>query len=203
MTAVIETAISWTVVGGRELLYYPRFAWQINRQQAAGVIEPSNMPNVRGLFAGWKGMNPSSHWVEITLLVTSICLIVWASRQWEPLDLRDTRSWDCGFSVCWWQAYLVGYHGYSHDMSFLLLPLLLALDRVLEALREASRGFKFIVGLMFLSPLYLLLTLQFSHQNLFSIVLLCFAEYLAVSAATVRAQASASRSTTLSSGPLP
>jgi len=191
VVAVVEGLVSLVMVGGRELLFYPRFAWQINRQQAPGVIVPANMGNLRGLFTGWRGMNPAPYSVEIALVIASIILMVWASRQWRP-ELVDAQNWDGGFSVCLIVTYLVGYHGYNQDMSFLLLPLLLAMDRMLAAWEKTGAGMKCLLGLMFFSPLYLLLTLQLSHQNLFSIVLLCLAGYLA-RAATARPQALANR----------
>ncbi len=196
--AVAELLISWVMVGGSQLLYYPHFAWQVNRQQLPGIIVPANMANLRGLLLGWNLMNPPLRWVEGVLAVVSVGLAVWASRQWKPSNIQNSRSWDCGFSVCLVVSFLVGYHGYNHDMSLLLLPLLLALDRTLAAWREARVGFKVVLGLLLLSPLYLVLTLQMSHQNLFSIVLLCFAGYLAACAATTERPASADRST----GPL-
>ncbi len=196
LMAVAELGISWVIVGGRELFYYPHFAWGVNRQQAAGVIVPANMPNLRGLFTGWRTMNPPPHWIEGLLLATSLGLLLWASRQWRPSDLRDTRRWDCGFSICLVASFLVGYHSYNQDMSFLLLPLLLALDRTLGAWGETSGGMKLVLGLMFLTPLYLFLTLRLSHQNLFSILLLCFAGCLAASA-TIEPQASADTRTAL------
>lgn len=190
----VEAAVSWALVGGRELLYYPQFAWLVNRQQAPGVIVPANMPNLRGLFTGWGGMNPPPHWIEIALILASMALLVWASRQWRPWDLADSESWDAGFSVCLIAAYLVGYHSYNQDMSFLLLPLLLMLDRTLAAWSGAGAAPKVLLGLMFLSPLYLLLTLQMSHENLFPIVLLGLAGYLAT-AAIGQPQASGNTST--------
>jgi hypothetical protein len=200
--ALLEAAVSWAIVGGRGLLYYPSFAWQINRQQAPGVIVPANMANLRGLLAGWKGMNPPPHWIEIAILAVSIGLVIWAARLWRPSDLSDKHRWDSGFSTCLVVSYLVGYHGYNQDMSFLLLPLLLTLDHRLGAWRETSTVLKIIVGTMFFSPLYLFLTLQWSHQNLFSIVLLFLAGYLAASAARAPPQASANRSTAPLSVPL-
>ncbi|HEV2399229.1 MAG TPA: glycosyltransferase family 87 protein [Candidatus Sulfotelmatobacter sp.] len=182
LIACVEGITSWLLVGGRELLIYPRFVWQVNRQQSPGVIVPANMPNLRGLFTGWSGMNPPPHWIEIGLILASVALLVWASRQWAPDRPTDLPNWDIGFSVCVFAAYLVGYHSYNQDMSVLLLPLLLALDRTLAGWTETSTVLKILLGLMFFSPLYLFLTLRLSHQNLFSIVLLCFAAYLAFSA---------------------
>ncbi|HVN20332.1 MAG TPA: glycosyltransferase family 87 protein [Dongiaceae bacterium] len=201
LVACVELAVSWALVGGRELLYYPHFAWQVNRQQAPGVIVPANMPNLRGLFTGWRGMNPPPHWVEIALAAASVLLLVWASRQWWPLDLSDEQRWDTGFSICVLVAYLVGYHSYNQDMSFLLLPLLLTVDRTLAFWKETSTSLKILLGLTFLSPLYLLLTLQLSHDNLFSIVFLALAGCLAAGS-TIQPRASVSSSRGLSGVPL-
>jgi hypothetical protein len=195
LVAVVEALISWVLVGWDQLVYYPHFAWQVNQQQAPGVIVPSNMANLRGLMMGWKAMNPPSHLAEAALAVVSVGLAVWASRQWRASDRLHDRSWDSGFSVCLFVTYLIGYHGYNQDMSFLLLPLLLALDRALAEWPATGVGFKFVLGLMFLSPLYLFLTLQLSHQNLFAIVLLSFAGCLAASAAITQQRASADKGT--------
>jgi hypothetical protein len=194
IVAAVELLVSLAIVGGKGLLDYPRFAWQVNRLQAPGVIVPANMANLRGLFMGWKAMSTPTHWMEIALIVATLGLLIWASRQWNASDVGDTQRWDFGFSICLVASYLAGYHGYNQDMSFLLLPLLLALDRTLAQWDRASGGGKFLQGLLLFSPLYLVLTLQLSHQNLFAIVLLCFAGYLAASA-TTRPPALASRST--------
>jgi hypothetical protein len=78
-------------------------------------------------------------------------------------------------------TFLVGYHGYNHDMSILFLPLLLLCDRVQQARPEGGYNFalKLGLGLMFFSPLYLILTMHFSHQNLFALLLLGLAFTLA------------------------
>jgi len=193
MTVVLEAVVSWTIIGKRQLLYYPQFVWHVNRQQAIGVIVPANMPNLRGLFTGWSTMHPPPRWVETLLLLVSVGLLVWAARVWRATGSTGTDRWNSGFSLALVATFLVGYHSYNQDMSFLLLPILLTLDRMLENWDETSVGLKITVGLMFLTPLYLFLTLQISHQNLFSILLLCFAGYLAASAATERPPASADR----------
>ena len=203
LVAAVEVIISWVLVGGNQLIYYPHFAWQVNRQQAPGVIVPANMANLRGLMMGWKAMNLPSQWAEMMLAAVSLGFCIWASRKWRPSDLVPARSWDAGFSLCLVVTYLVGYHGYNQDMSFLLLPLLLALDRTLADWLVTGPGIKLLLGLLLLSPLYMFLTFQVSHQNLFAIVLLLFAGCLAASAATGEQRASGDRSTRLSSGLLP
>lgn len=198
LVAALEAAISWAIVGASELLYYPHFVWKVNRQPTPSVIVPANMANLRGLIMGWQVMSSRSHLIELGLLALSLGLMVWASRQWRPSDLVNKQNWDAGFSVCLIVTYLVGYHGYNQDMSFLLLPILLALDRTLASWQTTTVGLKIVLGLLFVTPLYLLLTLQWSHENLFSIVLLSFAGYLAASAAKAEPRASVSKST----GPL-
>ena len=196
VVAALEVAISWGLVGGKELLHYPDFAWHINRQQTPGVISPANMANLRGLFMGWNLSIPA-HWLEMALLAASIGLVLWASRQWRPTELLDPRRWNAGFSLCVVVCYLVGYHGYNHDMSFLLLPLLLVLDRTLARWRETSAGVKLLLGLMFVTPLYLRLAVRRPHENLFAIVLLAFVGYLASAAAKAEPQAWVSKSKAL------
>jgi len=193
IVAALEAAISWGMVGGIELLHYPGFVW--HGHEMPGVSVPADMANLRGLLMGWESNLPV-RWLEVALLATSIGLAVWASRQWRPTDLLDTRSWNCGFSICLVVSYLVGYHSYCHDMSFLFLPILLVLDRTLAEWRETSAGLKLVLGLMFVSPLYLRFAVR-PRENLFAIVLLAFVAYLAATAAKAEPQALAGKSTEL------
>ncbi len=195
LVAAAELAISWALVGGKQLLYYPRFLWQVNLKQAPGVISPSDMANLRGLLMGWDVINPRSHGFQILLLVVSLGLLVWAAGQWRE-SVRNVKRWDFEISVCLVVTFLVGYHGYNHDMSFVLLAILLALNHTVDDWDGINLGFKFVLSLLFFSPLYLFLTLQVSHQNLFAIVLLCFAGYLAAFAAKAKPGASGGTDTT-------
>jgi hypothetical protein len=194
LTAAFDVAISWALVGWREFLYYPRYAWLINRQQPTRVIVPRNMPNLRGLFTGWPGLAPAPPWLAVLLFAASLGLLIWASRQWKPGDLENTHAWNTGFSIVVLATFLVGYHSYNQDMSILLLPVLLTLDRVLQGnSHEQDTRLRVALGLMFFSPLYLVLTLHYEHQNLFSLVLLGFVACLAKSLATVPPSATANR----------
>ena len=202
----VDLAVSLVMVGWKQLLYYPRYILQINHQQAAGVIVPENMPNLRGLFTGWNGLKPPSMWLELALATTSLALLVWASRHWRPEDLRDVEAWNNGFSIAMLATFLVGYHSYNHDMSILLLPTFITLDRVLGQERiwsgTRNRLVEVLLGLMFFSPLYLILTLYYSHENLFALVLLALAWCLSAAPATAKPPTLVSTSTGLSSGPL-
>lgn len=196
LVAAVELAISWVLVGGKQLFYYPLFVWQVNRRQAPGVISPSNMANLRGLLMGWDAIDPRSQGLRMLLLVVSLGLLVWAATQWRE-SAQNRTGWDFGFSACLVVTFLVGYHGYSHDMSFLLLPILLSANYILANWSKTNIGFKVILALTLFNPLYLFLTLQLSHQNFFAIVLLCFAGYLAAFAAKTEPAASADTNTAL------
>jgi hypothetical protein len=189
LSALVELALSWKIVGWKELAHYPLYVWQVNRSQPAGVIIPDNMPNLRGLFDGWSG---PSLFLQVALFASSSCLLLWASRQWEPGELRDVKGWNSGFSLALIATFLVGYHSYSHDMAILLLPALITLDGLLQQQhsRRQSTFLSLMLGLIFLSPLYLVLTLYLSHQNLFALVLLGFAACLVASSATAALSAS-------------
>jgi len=201
-----DLAVSLAMVGWRPLLYYPRYILQINHQQAAGVIVPENMPNLRGLFTGWSELKPPSMWLELALAAASLGLLIWASRHWRPEDLRDVDAWNNGFSIAMIATFLVGYHSYNHDMSILLLPVFITLNRILGRDSMWSGGenklMEILLGLMFFTPLYLILTLYYAHQNLFALVLLVLAWSLAAAPAKVIPLALVDTSTGPSSGRL-
>ena len=138
------------------------------------------MPNLRGLITRWDWSNPARLWIEIALLGFSLALLIWASRQWQPSDLKNENTWNAGFCIALIATFLVGYHSYNHDMSILLLPFLLIADRILAAgSYKGSMALKALLGLMFLSPLYLVLELRYSHLNLFAVLILCLLVCLA------------------------
>jgi hypothetical protein len=179
ISAVCELAISCALVGWRELLYYPVYAWQVNRTSSWSII-PRNMPNLRGLFTGWTESVALQSHLELLLLAVSLCTLFWASRYWRPEDLRDSHGWNAGFSIALVVTFLVGYHGYNQDLSIVLLPALLALDSLAgNATRRDSIALKITTGILFFSPVYFALTFHYEHQNLFSLVLLAFVGCLA------------------------
>jgi Glycosyltransferase family 87 len=175
LSACAEFVVSWALVGWKELLYYPRYAWHVNRLEAKAVIIPQNMPNLRGLLAGWNESAAMRWRLELLLLAASLCLLLWASRQWISWDLLHVDAWNTGFSIAVITTFLVGYHGYNQDLSIVLLPIAITFNRLLQNNSSAvSTVLHIILGLMFLSPLYLLLTLRYNRQNLFALVPLAF-----------------------------
>jgi hypothetical protein len=189
LSAVFDFLVSLILVGWRELLYYPRYALKVGQERSPGVIVPENMPNLRGLLMGWQWSPQIQPWLKIVLLVVSLSVVVWAAWHWRAGELTPVEDWNTGFSIAVIATFLVGYHGYNQDMSILLLPGLIALDRVLASALGQGKWVGLFLGLMFLSPLTLILTLRCSHQNLFALVLMGLAVSLARFPATRGAEA--------------
>ena len=174
ISGCVDLLISWSLVGWKELLYYPRYAWEVNRHAPMRVIVPENMANLRGLLTGWNWARAASPWPDIFLLGASSALLLWAARQWDPAEIGEITVWNNGFCIAMIATFLASYHGYNQDMSILFLPVLLLSDRVLHAhpARWYDFALKLGVGLMFFSSIYLALTLHYNQQHLFALVLL-------------------------------
>ena len=114
------------------------------------MIVPRNMPNLRGLLTGWSILTSVPMWIQLLLVAISVGLLMWASRHWQPSDMSNTRRWDAGFSLALVATFLVGFHSYSQDMSILLLPWALTIDRLLDGAAKSAGALKIAVSLMFL-----------------------------------------------------
>lgn len=180
LSGCVEFVVSWAMVGWKELLFYPRFAWHVNRVQAKAVIVPANMPNLRGLIAGWTVSPATRSNLELILLLASIALLVWAAKQWTQWDSRSSDHWNIGFSIAVVTTFLVGYHGYNQDLAIAFLPILIAFNLLLQSNRSPiDRALRVVLALLFLSPVYLVLTLLYNQQHFFALVLLAFVFCLA------------------------
>ena len=72
-------------------------------------------------------------------------------------------------------AVLVSYHAFPYDLSLLVIPLLLVVNYAIETAslhRYRNQALMLPMGLLFLSPVYLLLWIRLDHFNLFATVLL-------------------------------
>jgi len=192
LSAALDFGVSLALVGWKELLYYPRYALKVNQEQAAGVIVPENMPNLRGLFTGWTWSPAIEPWLNLALLVISLGLVVWAAERWRAEEVIPLEDWNTGFSIAVLVTFLVGYHSYNQDMSILLLPGLITLDRLLASPAGHRKWVAVFLGLMFFSPLTIVLTLRVSHQNVFALVLMGLVASLALFSAAGHQGASVS-----------
>jgi hypothetical protein len=179
LSAAALAGISAALVGWRQLWSYPLQLLQISQAQAAAAMNPKNMPNLRGMIAGLAGDGNFAH---VLLAAASLALLAWAAGKWHAQARRP--GFDLGFGLTVVVAVLVSYHLMAHDLSVLLLPLLLAADWLLSprATGVARRITAASVGLLFLSPIYFLLWFHYQRFSLlfWAVALLALGLSLAV-----------------------
>jgi hypothetical protein len=160
---------SVAIVGWDQVLHYPVSVLHMERivEQAAMVC---NMPNLRGLFEGWRA---SARWSDglraITLFLSTFLLaaLIAASRS------HTERRTDLRFAIATVATVLISYHAFAHDLVLLVFPLLAVLS--LWAEDEFRWSYPLLLmpgGLLILTPLYLLLGLRLKHLNLLALILL-------------------------------
>jgi hypothetical protein len=137
--------------------------------QAKFALDPAVMPNVRGfLFAVMNGYI-SSFWIQFMTVALSCAVLVWvagAAGRKSGMDL---------LLVAITASTLASYHILIQDMSILLLPLLVTLDRFIEAEAAGSKSQKLKArasALMFTAPV--LMSWVPAHFYLAAIPLLVF-----------------------------
>ena len=136
-SAALAGGVSLWLVGLKQVLHYSDSLLSMSVQSSAldllkYGINPIFMANLRGLVYGSLGSVLPQSWTQVITLIASAALFLWAG-----LRLR-ARGWESDImTVAVVVAVAVSYHLYIHDMSVLLVPILLAVDRFAEA---ESRG---------------------------------------------------------------
>ena len=167
---------SLTVAGWQGLTTYPHFLWDLNLAREAAAIYPRNMPNLRGLIEGWSAASASMHSLEVIVLLLSVALVAWAARTCRFSAGANTSASSFAFVLI--VSFLVGYHSSGFDAAFLLLPALLAAERVLGSvggITTPERITLICIGTLYFAPLYLWLLMPLAHLNLLALVLLLWA----------------------------
>ena len=152
--------VSLLLVGPTGLFQYVKF---LSRMNAPGHetphINPAAMPNLRGivdlLLAG-KASTPVS---TAAILITSLLLIVWASRKLGTKSNPTERTFELKFALAILLALLTSYYLFLHDLSPLILPAFLVLNHFSTmGERWSPRKLSLAAPLILLFPLELGLT---------------------------------------------
>jgi hypothetical protein len=109
-------AISALLVGWRTTLNYPRFVLEMDRTGGFGTIAGGNMPNLRGIaetIARGPLPLPVLGLLHVALLLVALAVCWRSPRPYAPALL---------FTL------LLSFHLYTHDLSLLLLPMMLLMN---------------------------------------------------------------------------
>lgn len=167
-------ALSTVVVGWRQTLNYPFYIWNLEQHTGRGILLPRDTPNFRGLLEDALSKWLTPHQVLVPIVIVSGVAILLAAKGWKASEEYSGRK-DLAFAFSLLVAELVSYHTFIYDFSALFLAVLLianyaATDRC--ANQQAKFTLMLPAALLFFSPLYLFVWLQWRRSDLMGIVLL-------------------------------
>ncbi len=119
--------VSATVVGWSGVLAYPGFVLRLSRSGAQAGIYPRDMPNLRGLVAGL--LHLAGLPAALLIIALSIALLALAAYWWR---VQPGRQFVLGFSLCLTVTIITSYHMLTHDLSLLILPILLVAEQLVS-----------------------------------------------------------------------
>lgn len=158
--------LSLPITGFRGTLYYAVFLSNLVKglsshtvQSALGILS-STMPNIRGAVEMMApSLLPQNLQKTIIVLVSGLA-VLWVARHWPLGHALSAMNFDLGFSLALVVSILVSYHLQLHDLSLLLIPFVLVLNRMAKSEIFAGRWrlpVYALIALFYLSPIYLLL----------------------------------------------
>jgi hypothetical protein len=152
LAALAMGAISLAVVGWGPLWNYPYQLWELSRTQVNGAMNPTYMPNLRGLIYDAAGDHLPA---RLLTAIVSLGLVGFAAWKWKTDPPHP--AFDLSFALMLAVSVMASYHLNGYDMSLLLIPLLLAAEWMLSrstASTAATRLLLAATGLLFLMPLW-------------------------------------------------
>jgi hypothetical protein len=177
-------AISFFLTGRQASLTYLRALFSIgtNPQSASDIVLPipiTLMPNVHGLVSGIGAGHMSQLSIAAVTASVSIALLIgiWASGL-SRKGARNSNPNPQDFAVALTSSALVSYYFFIHDATILFLPLavILAASVSLTALNRVPAPLWLICLLLFVSPVWFIVSTQTFH-----LVSLCILGFLVVS----------------------
>jgi Glycosyltransferase family 87 len=170
-TGLVLTALSAGLVGWNGLFKYPGYVLKLARLPGFGEVSPELIPNLRGLIEGWP-LGTSSSVLSGIVIGASVILFVFAYLKGRVLA---RQHFNLQFSLATIVAVLIAWHTNAHDLSVLVLPLVLLAQYCKSLPADAPQGkWALLVPVVpiLISPLWLVLWLDIGKVNLMAIPLL-------------------------------
>jgi len=164
--------LSAALTGWQRLLDYPAFVLRITRSPSTGGVAAGFAPNLRGLALGL--LSPISKPVGIAAaLLLSLLLFLFAAGVGRGSFHK--KNLELQFSLAVTVSVLLAWQTNMHDLSLLVLPLVLIADYCLRTLPHEVRRKRLLqlpVLPVLVSPLWIGLWLGVGAVNLMAIPLL-------------------------------
>jgi hypothetical protein len=119
--------VSIAIVGWQGAMQYVDLVRWINSTHY--TIDPANMPNLRGMFESLTVLGLSRQVLDLTTMIGSIGVLGWSVSVWKPKDVIDGLAFNLCVAHLIVITLLVSYHLYVHDVTLLLIPLTIVLNR--------------------------------------------------------------------------
>lgn len=171
VVSALLVLISAGLTGWQSLLCYPSFVLRITKSPSTGGVAAGFAPNLRGLVLGLLSSLPKPPATAVALLL-SVLLFCYAVRM--GLKASRPKTGELQFSLAVAVSVLVAWQTNMHDLSLLVLPLVLITDYCLCALTQEPRRKRLLqlpVLPVLISPLWIVLWLVGGAVNLMAIPL--------------------------------
>jgi hypothetical protein len=172
IVSALLVLISAQLTGWQSLLHYPTFALEITKSPGLGGVAAGFAPNLRGLALGLLSpfSTPLGTWAG---LLASIMLFLFAAAKGREASSPGKLELQVSLAVA--VSGLIAWQTNMHDLSLLVLPLVLITDYCLRELAQEPRRRLFLmlpVLPVLISPLWIVLWLVGGAVNLMAIPLL-------------------------------
>jgi Glycosyltransferase family 87 len=175
----ILLAVSAAMVGTKPLAQYALLLLNMNgdRGRETFHIYPGMMPNIRGLFHLVLSGRISPVALNISILIVSLALIIWAAHSLKTLYDPDNDRFDLEFSLAVVVTLLVSYHLLLHDLSILALPAFLVLNSLhtQDIVQSTRRIFTMVTLLLFFLAQTVMISLGLRQYSVSCVLLIFFA----------------------------
>lgn len=166
--------LSAAVVGWRGALNYPLYIWNLEQHTGRGILLPRDTPNFRVLLEDALSKWFTPYQVLVPIVILSAIAILLAAKGWQASD-EEPGHQDLAFALSLVVAELVSYHTFIYDFSALFLAVLLIINYAAmapSANEQTKYGLLLPVVVLFFSPLYLFVWLQWRRSDIMGLVLL-------------------------------
>lgn len=166
--AIALVLASLGLVGLEGVLQYPRYVLHVVNTPAAGGVPPQLLPNLHGLMS-WPRLFSGTFGAAVTAL-GSVALFFFCA--WKGRLSEHPKKLELQFSLAIVVSALIAWQTNTHDLSLLVLPLVLIADCSLNPTAGAPR-FNLLVPTLplLISPLWMALWLVIGRVSLMAIPL--------------------------------